>query len=605
VTSRAVLVVRSGTAALVVLVVLAGDWSSAASRDPARILFIGPQGVLGAAGLDLETRFPEWLFVVFLMVGVGYVETGVALWKRRPDSQVGMLLVVAGLLWLAHGLRRSSDPALFTLGLALTNAYNPVLLQVALSVPAGRVRGRRDRTVVIAFYVYSLLANVGGWLVVNHRRLLGGVTPRNLLLIRDAPQVWDDLQPVLLVAAITAGGGILYVFIDRYRRGSLLFRYAFAPMCVAGLAKVTGNLLWEAATVVPPTLAYASFFVGSAAVPVAAFVSVERSKPRPSTMTRVVMGLGQDLPSAHELRDVLRMSTADPTLDVVRFDKATRQFLTLAGLPAELPDDDGPRSTTVLRRNGQDVGALIHDTALADAPEVLRAVQQLAGLVLQNDALLVQVQRQLAEVQESRRRIVEAGDAERARVERNMHDAVQQRLVAATLLLRRADRDLPAARVLELLRQGAGEVETALIELRDIVHGMHPQVLGDGGLAGAIESISERSTVMIRLATDFGEDPLPEVAAMTAYYVTAEAVTNVEKHAQATVVNLRMSASASDLVLTVQDDGVGGAVVTPGGGLAGLRDRVEAYGGTLTVTSPAGHGTNLAVTLPLVGGFPP
>ncbi len=593
--------IRVFSALLVAAVVMAADWSDAASRDPARILFLGPRGVLDAAVLLGHPRFPIWLFVVFLVVGLGYVETGLALWRRRPDSRVGLLLVIAGALWIAHGLRRSSEPALFSIGVGLTNAYNPVLLQLLLSVPGGKLRGRGDRALVIGGYIYSVCANVGGWLVVDHHRLLGGATPRNLLLLTDSPQVWDNLQPVLGVAAFGAGLLLLSVLAVRYVRGSPLYRYAFAPIWLAGLAKVTGNLVWTAALWVPVTWAYVAFFAGSAAVPVAAAMSVARSRPRDHAMTRVVVGLGQELPDAAELREVLRRSTNDPTLEVVRFDHGAGRFASISGGPVDLPDDHGRVVTTTLRRSGKEVGALIHDSALVDSPEVLRAVEQLASLVLENELLLAQVRGQLEEVRQSRRRIVEAGDAERSRVERNMHDAVQQRLVAAALLLRRADRDLPFPQVLELLRQGADQVDTALGELRNIVRGLHPQVV-DRGLVEALESISERASVPIRLTSELDSKSLPEATAVTAFYVAAEAITNAEKHARASVVSVHVRLEHSDdaeLVLTVEDDGVGGAVATTGGGLAGLRDRVDAYGGTLVVASTVTDGTRLTAVLPL------
>jgi signal transduction histidine kinase len=603
VVSRRVLVgVRVVTVLLVAAVVGAADWSGAAASDPARILFLGPRGVLEAAGLEANLRFPIWLFIVFLVVGVGYVETGLALWRRRPDSQVGILLAIAGLLWLAHGFRRSSDALLFSLGIGLTNAFNPVLLHLVLCIPAGRLRGRGDRALVIGGYAYSICANVGGWLVVDHQRLLDGATPRSLLLVTDSPQTWDQLQPTLSVAAFGAGVLVLSVLIIRYVRGSPLYRYAFGPMWLAGLAKVTGNLVWTAGLWVPPTWAYLAFFAGSATVPIAAAISVARSQPKELAMTRVVLGLGQELPGASELRDVLRRSTNDPTLEVVRFDRAAGRFATLAGTAVDLPTEHGRSATTLVHRSGQELGALIHDSALSDSPEVLRAVEQLAGLVLENERLLAQVRGQLDEVRESRRRIVEAGDTERARVERNMHDAVQQRLVAAVLLLRRADRDLPRQEMLELLRDGADGVNIALGELRNIVRGLHPQVV-ERGLVAAIESISERAVVPIRLTSELGAASLPQATAVTAYYVIAEGVTNAEKYARATMLDVRLelreSFGSSSLFLSVHDDGVGGAVVTPGGGLAGLRDRVEAYGGSLTLASNEPGGTRLSVALPL------
>ncbi|MCW2848308.1 MAG: histidine kinase, partial [Marmoricola sp.] len=543
-------------------------------------------------------------------IGVGHVETGIAVWKRRPDSRVGVLLIVAGLLWLVQGLRRSSVPGLFSIGIVSTNAYNPVLLQLVLSIPAGRLRGRGDRALVIAFYIYSCVVNVGGWLLINHRRLLGGVTPRNVFLIADQPQAWARLQVALTVALVLFGGLILGVLVTRYAHASELYRYAFAPMWIAGLAKTLGNLAWASAIWRPGIWPYAVFFAGSAVVPAAAAVSVSRSRPTSQAMTRVVLGLGEHLSSAHQLESVLRRTTADPSLRVLRYENETDRFLTLDGSHADPPPDHGEVSSTRLQRQGQQLGALIHDSALFESPEVLRAVEQLAALVLENDRLLGQLEQQLANVRESRRRIVEAGDAERARVERNMHDAVQQRLVAALLLLRRADRDLKQSRGVELLQQGADEIETALRDLRDIVRGMHPHVIVEGGLQAAIESISERATVAIRYTSSFGETDVPIATSVTAYYVIAEAVTNVEKHAHATVTDIQVSREDKQpanptLLIVVADDGVGGATLTEGGGLAGLRDRAEAFGGALTVTSVPRRGTRLVVRLPLSGELDP
>jgi len=597
-TPRTVLVVRTLTTALLGVVILASDWSLEAAGDPARILFLGPEGVLVAARQGWLLTFPVWLFLVFLIVGIGYVETGIALAKRRPDSRVGFLLVVAGLLWLAHGLRRSSQPGLFTIGLALTHAYNPVLLQLALTIPAGRLRGRTDRALVVAVYVYFATVNLAGWLIVDPRRLLEGIAPRNVMSIANAPDVWHRLQPVLTTVGLALGLIVLGVLILRFARGSPLYRYAFAPMWFAGLAKVTGNLVWLGAVWLPAVWAYAAFLLGSATIPVAAAVSLVRSRPRATAMTRVVREFGQDHPDAAELRESLRRSTADPTLDLLRFDEAEGRLVTLFGTPSELPR--GPaRVATALRREGRDIGVLVHDAALADSPEVLHAVQRMAALVLDNEQLLERVNRQLDEVRQSRRRIVEAGDAERARIERNMHDAVQQRLVAAALVLRRAERAASVALVSELLHQGTEGVETALRELREVVRGLHPPVLVERGLPGAIESICERSTVAVHMRAELGTRQLPAAAAITAYYIAAEAVTNVEKHAAASCVTIGLRVEDEKLVLTVDDDGIGGALFVVGGGLAGLRDRVEAYGGNLAVRSVLGLGTQLKVAIPL------
>ncbi|MCU1444248.1 MAG: Two-component system sensor kinase [Cryobacterium sp.] len=244
---------------------------------------------------------------------------------------------------------------------------------------------------------------------------------------------------------------------------------------------------------------------------------------------------------------------------------------------------------------------LLDSKRSSDSPEVLRAIERMATLVLDNEQLLAHVNRQLQEVRDSRRRIVEAGDAERIRIERNMHDAVQQRLVAAALLLRRAERGAAVDHVPELLGSGAQEVETALQELREVVRGFNPPVLGERGLLAAIESITERSTVAVRVTAASRIENVPPALAATAYCVAAEAVTNAEKHARATLVAVGLQIQDDSLLTSVDDNGVGGAMMGAGGGLAGLRDRVEAYGGSLDIDSTPGRGTRLVATLPLSG----
>jgi PAS domain S-box-containing protein len=203
----------------------------------------------------------------------------------------------------------------------------------------------------------------------------------------------------------------------------------------------------------------------------------------------------------------------------------------------------------------------------------------------------------------SRARIVEAGDAERRRLERNLHDGAQQRLVALSLLLRRAeaaigDEDPGLARA--LLQHGIDELGDALEELRELAHGIHPAVLTDHGLVAALKAVAGRATVPVELSMALDER-LPAAVEAAAYYLVAEAVTNASKHAGASVVHVRVAGTEGGraVVIEVADDGVGGAELSRGSGLRGLRDRVEALGGVLRMESPLGGGTRLRARMPV------
>jgi PAS domain S-box-containing protein len=203
----------------------------------------------------------------------------------------------------------------------------------------------------------------------------------------------------------------------------------------------------------------------------------------------------------------------------------------------------------------------------------------------------------------SRARIVEAGDAERRRLERNLHDGAQQRLVATALTLKLAERRLEAdpGAVRDLLASAHSEIEQALAELRELARGLHPAVLTDRGLGPALEALANRAPVPVEVV-GAPRERLPDRVEATAYYVVSEALANVAKYARASAVRVDVERPDGRLVVTVSDDGVGGADATGGSGLRGLADRVEALGGRLDVTSPPGAGTTLRATVPCLCG---
>jgi PAS domain S-box-containing protein len=205
----------------------------------------------------------------------------------------------------------------------------------------------------------------------------------------------------------------------------------------------------------------------------------------------------------------------------------------------------------------------------------------------------------LEDLAASRARIVAAGDVERRRLERNLHDGAQQRLVTLSLSLRlaMAKLDSDPAAVREALAHAGDELVLALAELREIARGLHPAVLTDRGLRAAIEALAGRAPIPVEVAA-IPEERLPEAVEAAVYYLIAEALTNVAKYARASAVRVRVAANQGVVVVEVSDDGVGGADASTGSGLRGLTDRVEALGGSLAIASPAGAGTSLRAEIP-------
>ena len=228
----------------------------------------------------------------------------------------------------------------------------------------------------------------------------------------------------------------------------------------------------------------------------------------------------------------------------------------------------------------------------------MEAVRAAATLALSNEQLLAESEARLAEVQASRQRIVAAGDAERRRLERDLHDGAQQRLVALALQLRmiRSDIRRDPAQAEQMVTTASEELAHSLQELRELARGIHPATL-DQGLVSALESLATRSTVATAVTCD-GPEHVPKPVELAVYFVACEALANVGKYAQATTASLHLSRTPGGVAIEIADDGVGGADATRGSGLHGLVDRVEALNGHLRVTSPPGAGTVITAELP-------
>ncbi len=298
------------------------------------------------------------------------------------------------------------------------------------------------------------------------------------------------------------------------------------------------------------------------------------------------------------VRDALRRALTDPDLDIVYPRVGAGGWIDDVGVSTTMTAGAG-RAFTPIARGGKPVGALIHDPALLADPERLQAAIDAASLAIDNARLNAQLHAELAEVHASRARIVDAGDRELRRVERNLHDGAQQRLVGLALMLRLASRRAEGDTAMaELIADATKELDDGLTELRELARGIHPAIVDDAGLGGALETLAERPGVPVELHFDVPER-LPQAVEVGAYYVVAEALTNVNKHANARQATVRATVAGGALHVAVSDDGRGGAGAAPGSGLEGLADRVTALGGRLVIDSEPGQGTTVSAEIPL------
>jgi signal transduction histidine kinase len=298
-----------------------------------------------------------------------------------------------------------------------------------------------------------------------------------------------------------------------------------------------------------------------------------------------------------EVEGILREVLSDPQLGLLFFLPESELYVDARGMPlSELPDDT--RERIPVERGGQPLGMVLHDPASEEDPTLLRRVVEAGGLAIEIARLRVGLRRQLAEVEASRARIVTAANEERRRIERDLHDGAQQRLVSIGLALRHAQHELGTSspqRASHTLDGAVAEVAVAIDELRELAHGLPPAQL-DTGLGPAFRELARRTPVPVEVKTP-GErfDRGIEAAA---YFIACEGLTNAVKHANATKILLSAGRENGNLVVAVADDGVGGAAPIPGSGLSGLSDRVAAYGGTLRIDSNRRAGTTLTAELP-------
>jgi signal transduction histidine kinase len=559
---------------------------------------VGTAGVLAGvavvalAAADEELEQPLLLAALNLWVTLPYILGGLVAWHRRPESRFGPLLVVAGFTMALSALQWAPAPPAYTLGQLVDLVPAAVFPYVFLAFPTGRLERRPERVVVVAGFVAAL---AGSTAVL----LLGGFDHRNLLAVTSWPGAAETLQNVQLVAlaGVSLIGALLLLtrrreaghlprrplalLVDSFALGLL----ALAALLVAGVFGLPGFAQLRLVT-----------FGILGLAPIAFLFALLDARLAQSGVAGLLVELRAD--PAPDLRDALARALRDPSLRLAYWLSKYGRWAGEDGAPLVVPDADPRRATTLIDRDGEHVAALLYDRSLQDERELIAAVSAAADFALENGRLQAELQARVKELHGSRARVLEAGQRERQRLERNLHDGAQQRLVALRLELAVLGSQLgddPDART--RVDRMSEEVAVSLDELRDLARGLHPAVLSGHGLAVALESLTARAPVPVQLRMEVA-DRMPEAVEVTAYYVVSESLANAGKHAAASSVSVHVADGDGVLVVQVTDDGVGGADTEKGTGLRGLADRVEALDGRLRVWTPLGGGTRVRAEIP-------
>jgi signal transduction histidine kinase len=300
---------------------------------------------------------------------------------------------------------------------------------------------------------------------------------------------------------------------------------------------------------------------------------------------------------AGPVREILAESLGDLTVAVAYWLPDRGVFVDEAGQPVELPDPASGRAWTAVERDGQRVAAIVHDAALDTTPELVQAAATASSLAIDNERLKADLRARLEELRVSRLRIVEATDAARRRIERDLHDGAQQQLVALALELRLLRMRTSDPELQPLVDGLSARLTAALEELRTLARGIHPAILTDRGLGAALSDLASRGPLIVRPSVDIA-GRLPPAIEAAVYFLVAEGLTNVAKYAGVDSARVGVCREGDDVVVLVADDGAGGADVERGTGLRGLKDRLAAVDGTLRIDSPPGRGTTLLARIP-------
>jgi signal transduction histidine kinase len=524
---------------------------------------------------------------------VPYVLAGLVAWWRRPESRFGPLMVAAGFVMFLSGLQWSNQALPYTLGLLFDLAPAVLFLHVFLAFPTGRLEGRAEHWLVAAGYAVAF----GLQLV---KMLLGYGGPDNLLTVFVEPAAASTVEDIQLfaLAAISLAGLPLLAARRRgpghMRRPSialLVDSFALGLIAIAVLL-VAGAFAWPSFE----TIRRITFGVIGVA-PVAFLIGLLSARLARSAVAGLLIELRAD-PAPGDLPAVFGRALRDPSLTLAYWLPEFESWADLDGRAVELPPEGGDQAATVLAGDDVPLAALIHDRSLNDEPELLDAVSAAAGIALENGRLQAELQARVKELRGSRERVIEAGQKERQRLERNLHDGAQQRLIALSLDLRMLEERLgedPDSRA--RLDRAREEIALSLEELRAVARGIHPAVVSGHGLAVALESLAALATLPVTLTVDL-DGRVNERVEVAAYYVVSESLANVAKHAAATVATVSVERENGVLIVEIVDDGVGGADSESGTGLRGLADRVEALGGRLRVWTPPGGGTRVRAEMP-------
>jgi signal transduction histidine kinase len=547
--------------------------------------------------------------VAELTAGWALIAAGVAETWRRPASRAGLLLAGAGIGWFFAEWNNPGlgSPAAFTFGLIASALAAPLVAHAALAYPTGRLDSRLDLCVLVFAYAGAgLVLGLLPALFFDPGRQGCSLCPANLVLARSEPGLVGGLQRAGLVLGLVWAAGLVAAGARRLGKASPPLRRRLWPVLVpAGcyLVLVGADFAHSLprGTLSSDPLEY-RLWLGEAALLVLMAAGVAwawvRDRRTRSAVVRLVMDAAQS-PPAGGLREVLAGMLGDSGLMLTYPVGEPPRNVNAGGQPASVEPDEG-QAATPLARDRKTVAVLRHRAGLLDDPGLVGEVVAAARLGMENERLHAEVLAQLEDLRAAQARIVATGDAERRRLERDLHDGAQQRLVGLSLALRLTGHPAslgPDQYLTGLIDKADRELRLAIDELRELAHGIYPAVLADEGLAAAVEAFAESASIPVMIG-DLPDRRFPGPVEAAGYFLVAEATPLLADLAGANAVTVEAKQDGS--VLAIHLAGCGGAEPGQGleAGLVDVADRVGALGGQFRVERTPGEAVTIRAEIP-------
>jgi signal transduction histidine kinase len=569
---------------------------------------------LAMAGAPGDAAFGRGLLEL-LIVGVPIAAGFYAL--RAPiNARFGIALVFIGLAWSLTALAESSLSVPYTIGRLSTWLIFPSVVYLLFAFPDGRIASVLDRVLfwgviaVSVVFFYATAPLVTAYPPHTPWATCTSDCPANAVSLVDQPPAFlPNLVLVREWLVMVIWAGIFFSMLQRWRGASALQRRALGPVflvaSVLGVLHIAFHATRELDAPAEVVIALGSAWTVCIVALCGAFLFglFWRRMLLAGALARLALALrASDDPAA--VRDALATTVGDPTLNLLVYEQGSGEWhdpdgRSVAGPQAAAP---GGAVTLIGARGGTAEAALVHDPVLRGDEELLDGVSAIVLAGWRYEWLMSDLERAMSDLEGSRRRIAEAADLERARIERDLHDGAQQRLIALRVRLALAEEELqnePGIAV-QTVRELGLEAEHALDELRSLVHGVYPTLLLSEGLPAALRGVARETPIPIQVTAEgVGRYPAPVEGAV--YFTCLEAVQNAVKHAAgATAIWIALNQTDGSLAFEVRDDGPGFTLVdSDGRGLRNMRDRIEAIGGHLSIDGEPGRGTRVRGSIDL------